>query len=116
MNHLNEPDCPPKDRKGRIVFERGILTQNISVTPPQKQERGLVANLKIVLDQVENEVPVRTRDVLQDRNEMEKHVRDLALDILIDFLIRREPSLARLHEIHRTRLWQKRYVRIWIWR
>ena len=76
----------------------------------------LVANLKIVLDQVENEVPVRTRNVLQYRNEMEKHVRDLALDVLIDVLIRREPSLACLHEIHRTGLWQEHYVRIWIWR
>jgi len=47
---------------------------------------------------------------------MEKHVRDLALDILVDFLIRREPSLTRLHELHRTGLWQERYVRIWIWR
>jgi hypothetical protein len=24
--------------------------------------------------------------------------------------------LACFHEIHRTRLWQERYVRIWIWR
>ena len=52
-----------------------------------ENKNKLVTNLKIVLDQVENEVPMRTRNVLQDRNEMEKHVRDLAFDVLVDILI-----------------------------
>ena len=70
--------------------------------------------LEIVLDQVENEVPVCSRNVLQDRYEMEKHVGDLALDVFINVRIRSNPSLARLHKVHRTRLWQEHYVRVWI--
>lgn len=41
---------------------------------------------------------------------MEKHVRDFALDVLIDILIRLNPPLACLRKVHRTRLWQERYV------
>jgi len=67
-------------------------------------------NLEIVLDQVENKIPMCTRNVLQDRYEMEKHVRDLALDVFVNVRIRRNPSLACLHKVDRTGLWQEHYV------
>ncbi len=68
--------------------------------------------LKIVLDQVENEIPVRSLHVLQDRYEVEEHVRDLALDVFVDVLVRCDPCLARLHKVDGTGLWQKYYVRL----
>ena len=71
-------------------------------------------NLEIVLDQIENKIPMRTRNVLQDRYQMEKHIRDLALDVFVNVRIRRNPSLACLHKVHRTGLWQEHYIRIWI--
>jgi len=51
-----------------------------------------------------------TRNVLQDRYEMEKHIRDLALDVFVNVRIRRNPSLTCLHKVHCTGLWQEHYV------
>ena len=45
---------------------------------------------------------------------MEKHIRDLALDVFINVRIGRNPSLTCLHKVYRTGLWQEHYVRIWI--
>ena len=67
-------------------------------------------NLEIVLDQVENKIPMCTRNVLQDGYEVEEHVRDLTLDVFIDVLVRCDPPLACLNKVNGTELWQEYYV------
>ena len=72
------------------------------------------AYLEIVLYQIKNELPVRSRHVLQEGYEVEAHVRDLTLDVFIDVLVRRDPPLARLHKVDGTGLRQEYYIRLWV--
>lgn len=109
LYNLDELDSPPQNRKRCIILERRILRKS-NQAMPFRNKNIYQTNLEIVLDQVENKIPMCTRNVPQDRYEMVKHVRDLALDVFVNIPIRRNPSLACLHKVHRTELWQEYYV------
>lgn len=72
------------------------------------------AYLKVVLYHIKNELPVRSRHVLQDGHKVEEHVRDLTLDVFVDGLVRRDPPLACLYKVDGTSLWQEYYIRLWV--
>ena len=115
LYNLDEPDSPPQNRKRCIILKRCILRKRRSSHAfSRNKSEHILTNLEIVLDQVENKIPMCARNIPQDRYKMEKHVRDLALDVFVNVRIRRDPSLACLHKVHRAGLWQEHYVRIWI--
>src|ERR1700722_6788750 len=61
-------------------------------------------NLKVGFDDIKNEIPVATRNILQYWGQMEEYQRHGTLDLCADILVRCNPLLNCLHNINSSLL------------
>lgn len=86
---------------GRFVH-RKILT-TIDREPSHGKKRG-IPHLEVILDDVEDEIPMRSWYMLEDWRKVEKQNSHMTFHLFFDVLVRGHPVLTRFHEIDCPRL------------
>ena len=88
---------------GRFVY-RKILTTTGKTTVNMVPEGREIPHLEIILDDIEDEIPMRSRYVLEDRRKVEKQNSYTTFHLFLYVLIRDHPVLTRFDEIDGPRL------------